>query len=424
MDVLPTIVENWEAMTDEEKEPLGHITSFFCGLHSLIQYAETCEKGLDTVEKEMTEGKGGGAQVKGLAFKSDGCGVLRLVGGCSKAFARGGSEKAGVHGHFKLFVQDFLKDSGLRTLPLVPFKGNRFNILFFNAGFVYFLREQMKKFIDGFGATNKLLKCVQADLAEPLYMAGCRALGLISKVITAPLWRCLEDRSIHILDLPGIYRKIEDALRKGVENPGDFMEGHIVPFDDIEDDAIFWDLVQPCQNDGLTATVLQNILPALCKVMAAHSSHLSEVSPEERESSQSVAKHNKFPERVFTYLDQQMRTRPNTSLLVHEATIMFSLNKTGDWLKSLSSEETAKLISSARKRARHLRKLFKERSDLIRNQKMEALKEREHEKERKEEKKRLELEHFTQEIQYYGLWQSEREVDEILNTLSSPKAEG
>ncbi|XP_041452431.1 uncharacterized protein LOC121405570 [Lytechinus variegatus] len=279
----------------------------------------------------------------------------------------------------------------------------------------------MTRFINGFGATNKLLKCVQADLAEPLYMAGCRALGLVSKIITAPLWRCLEDKEIHILDLPQVYRKIEDALKRGAEHPQEFMEGLTQPLQDVEDDAIFKALILPCENDGLTATVLENILPALCKVMAAHSAHVAEVGEDERESSKSVAKHNKFPERVFAYLDQQMRTRPNTSLLVHEATIMFSLNKTGDWLKALSPQEADDIICSARKRARTLRSLFKERSEAIKQEKMKALEERERERERKEEKRRLDLEHFTQEINYYGLWQSEREVDEMLNTLSTPK---
>ena len=93
--------------------------------------------------------------------------------------------------------------------------------------------------------------------------------------------------------------------------------------------------------------------------------HLSEVGEESRESSRSVDKHNKFSERVFAYLDQLMRTRPNSMLLANEATIMFSLNKTSEWLKSLSDEETASIIETSRKRARKLRDNFKTYEQII-----------------------------------------------------------
>ena len=135
-----------------------------------------------------------------------------------------------VHGQFKVYVKDFLSTNGFRSLPIVPFRGNRFNILFFTASYLYFLKDQMTEFFEKFGASNKLLKCVQADLEEPLYLAGCRALGLISKVITTPLWRCLEDKSVHILELPDIYGKIQVALQRGTEHPEEFMDGSLSPF--------------------------------------------------------------------------------------------------------------------------------------------------------------------------------------------------
>ena len=50
---------------------------------------------------------------------------------------------------------------------------------------------------------NQLLKAVSADLAVPEHLAGCKALGIINKVITGPLWRVLEDKEITILDLNG-----------------------------------------------------------------------------------------------------------------------------------------------------------------------------------------------------------------------------
>ncbi|XP_072171738.1 uncharacterized protein [Diadema setosum] len=417
-EVLPLLIDNWTALSDEEREPLEQLSSFFCGLHSLVQYAEVSEKAISAVEKELFDGKGSGAASKGLSFKSEGNGVLRLVKGASKAFARGGSDKAGVHGPFKTFCKPFLEESRMKTLPIIPFRGSRFNILFFNAGFIYFLRDQMITFLQKFGATNKLLKCVQADLDEPFYLAGCRALGLVSKIITSPLWRCLEDKAIHILDLPKIYDNIQVALHRGTQNPHEFMDGTINPFDvNFQDDVVFRALTEPADYDGQTETVLQNVLPSLAKVMTAHSQHLLDTAECERETSKSVAKHNKFSERVFAYMDQLMKCRPNSTTLVHEATIMFSLNKTDEWLGGMSEEQTRNIISEARKKARTVHKNFKRRADLILEQKQEALRKKEKEEKERADRKLHELEKYTKDIHFHGLWQSIREVDEMLTSI-------
>ncbi|XP_072170908.1 uncharacterized protein [Diadema setosum] len=418
-DVLPTIQENWQNLSDEEKQPLENITSFFCGLHSLVQYAEVCEKTLDSVETSLFDGKGAGALVKGLAFKTEGNGVLRLVKNASKAFARGGNEQSGVYGPFKLFTKEFLQENGFSKVPIVPFRGNRFNIMFFNAGFIFFLHKQMTSFLDSYGASNKLLKCVEADLKEPFYLAGCRALGLISKHVTAPLWRILEDKAVHILDLPQVYSRIQETLGKGTDNPQQFIDGQLSPFQ-VSSDAVLDSLTNASEHDGLTCSILKNLLPALAQVMKSHAAHLEvETTDDQRASTKSVAKHNKFAERVFAYLDHLMRVRPNATLLGLEATIMFSLNKTSEWLKSLPDQEAKKLISTARKHSRKLKAQFKERVESIRQQKREAMKEKEREKQRREEKRQADLEFYTQEIQYYGLWQSEREVEEMVNSFRS-----
>ncbi|CAC5395370.1 unnamed protein product [Mytilus coruscus] len=58
-------------------------------------------------------------------------------------------------------------------------------------------------------------------------------------------------------------------------------------------------------------------------------------SQEQIEVTNSVAKHNKFSESVFAYLDGLMRYKPHIKTLSAEAFVMFSLNKkTGEWLES------------------------------------------------------------------------------------------
>lgn len=71
------------------------------------------------------------------------------------------------------------------------FVGNCFNIIFYDAAGVHYLREHMIKFIENFHGkeANRLLQAVLSDLKSPILFAGCRALGLVNKVVTGPLWR-------------------------------------------------------------------------------------------------------------------------------------------------------------------------------------------------------------------------------------------
>lgn len=75
------------------------------------------------------------------------------------------------------------------SLPLQPLRGNRFNILFTNADHVYFLKEKMIEYLTKTSCTNGLLQSVLHDLQTPFFVSGCKALALISKFITTPLWQ-------------------------------------------------------------------------------------------------------------------------------------------------------------------------------------------------------------------------------------------
>ena len=73
---------------------------------------------------------------------------------------------------------------------LEAFRGNRFNILFFNGAGAYFLHENALEYLVN-ADNNKLLKAVKQDLGVVSFIAGCKALGLVDKYLTGPLWRLL-----------------------------------------------------------------------------------------------------------------------------------------------------------------------------------------------------------------------------------------
>ena len=48
---------------------------------------------------------------------------------------------------------------------------------------------------------NQLLRAVLSDVKISEYQAGCKALALINKIITGPLWCVLDSQDISILDM-------------------------------------------------------------------------------------------------------------------------------------------------------------------------------------------------------------------------------
>ena len=110
---------------------------------------------------------------------------------------RHGSEQSGVYQSFTISLK---ANNNIRWRnPLAPFMGNRFNILFFDAGVVFFLSLLMKKLlIEVWQTPNKLLRAVLADVQVQEFIAGCKALGLIYKIITGPLWRVIESKDYFV----------------------------------------------------------------------------------------------------------------------------------------------------------------------------------------------------------------------------------
>ena len=59
------------------------------------------------------------------------------------------------------------------SVPLVPFKGNRFNVFFHNDSVVFYLYEDLKRFFEQVKEGNNLLKAVYHDMQVVSFLAGC-----------------------------------------------------------------------------------------------------------------------------------------------------------------------------------------------------------------------------------------------------------
>ena len=85
----------------------------------------------------------------------------------------------------------------------------------------------MIKFIESVHGknANHLLESVLKDLKTPALIAGCRALGLIDKIITGPLWRKLEESSISVLEMGSTYCELKDKLDLWSSDSSSLLDG-------------------------------------------------------------------------------------------------------------------------------------------------------------------------------------------------------
>lgn len=209
--ILPEVVDNWNDLDDMEKKLCSKLNNFFCGLHLLVGMADSCETSIKKFEIEFHDGKNIGSAVR-LELKKyhrNESGVLRLIRTASKSFAVGEDEKNGV----SLPWNTYLKQKDVKN-QIIRFKHNRFNLVFLLGKAVYYHHKDIPLFLETVhGTCYDLLKAVALDAKETLYLAGAKALGLISTFITTPLWRLLEEKG-HILDMNEKYKMLMDFLQK------------------------------------------------------------------------------------------------------------------------------------------------------------------------------------------------------------------
>ena len=133
----------------------------------------------------------------------------------------------------------------------------------------------------------------------------------------------------------------------------------------------------------------------------------------------SVTKHNKFAERVFAYTDYLLRTKPNIKHLAQEAYVMFSLNRTVEWLETKSVEDARKLTQVAMKSVGKIREKFYERREAIREQRKELLERKRKEEAERKLKRMQEREIIFKDILFFGLYQDAARVSENVGQLKA-----
>lgn len=169
------------------------VNKFFCALHLLVNMAECASPILKKFEKmhDIAEGSTDiidEDQDDSYTIQSNEAMVITLLRFCAKCFSCGGDERCGAHADFKAYCNSIQE-----KVMFVPFRGNRFNIIFLIGPVVYYHKKNILKFLKVIhGENNFIQKITLSYIQKPLV--------LVSKLVTAPFWRLIE-RNMNILDL-------------------------------------------------------------------------------------------------------------------------------------------------------------------------------------------------------------------------------
>ena len=270
-------------------------------------------------------------------------GTQRLVRTACKAFHHRGSQQCGSSTLFRTY----LRKEGIHKIPLAQFVGNRFNILFYDAAGVYYLQSHMVKFIESAhgGQENRLLQAVLADLRDPVCIAGCRALGLIDKVVTGPLWRKLSESSISVLEMGSVYTEMKAMFDSWSGDSHALIEGSatLKEAGDVHTDEVWNALIESNATDVMTQELLHLFFAAFStttqRLLLDHlpggKYHVVADTVMVQETA-SVPTTNVAPERDFAIMDRLMREKPNASHVALESMILYSHSKTSSWLEKVT----------------------------------------------------------------------------------------
>ncbi|CAC5388732.1 unnamed protein product [Mytilus coruscus] len=277
---LPHVVENWGTLTAVQRE----------------QYESLVHSG----EKVGAPTLPGGYSIPGES------GTTRLVRTVCKAVQDRGCKIAGKPVQFRNSLQT---QGQVKEVPLASFKGNRFNILFHNAAVVYYLLNDLLSFAEEHKTDNRLFTAVNADLCILSFQAGASSLGIVSKMVTGPMWRFMEENG-HVSELTPLYQQLYDAFRRLSTNASTLMKGEEFIFGEetVQKDKVFDKLVSPSpQLDNLTQQILELLFSCFKGVCSRQlkdhiegDKYASDWSPELLEESATVPRTNVGPERIFS----------------------------------------------------------------------------------------------------------------------------
>ena len=344
---------DWETLSSDEQNKLLNVHEYFCGLHYLVALADTSEVSLKLWESLIFDDPKNVGSLNYGSYSNGESGPLRLIRTVCKLVQERRCEKSGKMVTFATFLKETHQ---VINLPLYPFLGNRFNILFLNGAGVFYLLSYLEEFLNNVSLENKLMSAVFHDLQVLAFEVACQALGLIDKLVSGPLWRMMVKEK-EVLSMSTHYQSVYEFFKEGGEDATAFLNSESRPFPDlVVEDGRLTALLEFEENDSqmMLKQCLELIFGGFVSVtermLQDHIAGGKYATPNEdlRKESIAVPTTNANPERDFGILDRLMNIKPKALDLVYEGMVMFTRNNTSKWRGSVTKEKLAEVMKIAR----------------------------------------------------------------------------
>lgn len=407
-ECLPLVIENFDSLSPSIKQKFVEINHFKCNLHVLVNLGSQAETALKLWEKSVLISDLEDSHVNSMNTPD-------FIRASTKLCVPGADEKSGYGTLFSSFIENL--DPPI-NLKMSTFHGHRINILFSMGASVFYHRHHIKEFIDTYfpERPNRLVSCISSYISNNVYLAGCRALGIIDKILTGPIWRHIESVD-HILDLNDMWLTFLNYLEEFSTDPSGLLEGKpLYPKLTVEDD-VYKELFN-ADDEELTTLTLESLQILCTNFLIIVHRQLGDNLPGGKfsiecvdnfemlkQDSATVSTTNIVSERDFANFDRLKREKPNANTIALEGMILFTNNKTLRWLDSMEPEKKAIILSTARQQAPKMITEYRNRKEELKQKHKELLLKKKQDILETEKRKLDEIVKVTKEVETYGgLW--------------------
>ncbi|XP_062599177.1 uncharacterized protein LOC134260638 [Saccostrea cucullata] len=271
---------------------------------------------------------------------------------------------------------------------------------------------------------NFIMSCLQ----NKTFLTLLRSLGILCKIITEPYF--LKTNEVgNILDMGSVFQRFLYVLDLFIENPKLALNNEVSLFyGPYFYDEVFEFLLKTSLNDDLTCVFIKRI----CTVLKSKGSKLfSEflsggkyfnITTTDLPECESCDTNNICIERLMGQLDFKLKASSTSSLNTIESCILYTNNKTDDWLKEKDLSKQEEIINNARTENRMFMQKDKDKQEELFIKQTKILEEKEKEVQRKKEKQSKQLDNAIEDMRRVGLWECEEKIREELEKMRTKKA--
>ncbi|XP_053395826.1 uncharacterized protein LOC128555979 [Mercenaria mercenaria] len=388
------------------------LNSFKCSVHPILQIQEICEKEIVALEKEHRD-----------KYKLDNnISTVNTIRCVSKLFYKDGSGDP-------LLTANYLKSVGIKSIPILNFRGNRFNTLFHNAAGTFFIKKQILNYLcESKTSLNFTQNIIVNGLKNEFIVAVIHALGIIFKLVTDPYMKITMSNS-SVLEVSGVYSSLIDVMKAGSSQPDLFLKNqiHLICGPRKYNDEIESSLFDEVNNDEISELIIKRLCSAVHnKCLKTYSEYLEggiffEPQKDLVKESEHCPQNNITVERLMAKLDSGLKSAPNINTCNLESRIMFKNNDTGDWLIEQNEDIRNSIIENARMKRKAVQQQESERKNQLFKKSVDLINERKRRKIESNDKKQEKEKNLKDKIDKVGCADNESEIRSKLEGMNTKR---